>query len=152
MPRTTYLIGCGKNKQPTTSKVRDLYTGQLFQKALAYAEASAEKASRDGHVQPDILVLSAFHGVIGLDRTSQPYDLSMGDLSKRERDDWGRRVAKRLQRDLRVDPELDRLVVLAGKAYAEPLKGHFRLVEEPMAGLGLGQRLRWLTEHKSADR
>jgi hypothetical protein len=152
MPKTVYLVGCGKNKRPTTSKIRDLYTGHLFRKALAYAEASAEKASRAGHLQPDILVLSAYHGAIGLDRFSQPYDLSMGDLSKRERADWGRRVAKRLQRDHRVDPERDRLVVLAGKAYAEPLKAHFARVEEPMAGLGLGQRLRWLTEHKPEGR
>lgn len=147
MSSTLYLVGCGKSKCPEASPARSLYTGALVRKALAYAE---QEAAASGGT---ILILSALHGVVELDHVLDPYDLSMGDLSAAERRAWGDRAAATIARQ--ADLATARLVVLAGRAYADPLRPHAAradgtsAIEEPMAGLGLGQRLRWLN-HQTA--
>ena len=47
-----------------------------------------------------------------------------------------------------------RLIILAEVAYADQLRPHFTHVEEPMKGMGLGFRQRWLnwnTQPLAAD-
>lgn len=136
--RPVYLVGCGKSKRPTAGPAGGLYTGALFAKALAYARA---EAARDGGA---VRVLSALHGAVPLGAVLAPYDLSMGDLAGPERRAWGARVAAALGAD---GLGRGRAVVLAGRPYADPLRPHLPLLEEPMAGLGLGRRLRWLNLH-----
>ena len=142
---TLYLVGCGKSKRPVRSPARDLYTGQLVTKSLRYAE---REAAASGSA---VLILSALHGAVELDQVLGPYDLSMRDLQTEERRAWGERVADTLRQRGGGNA---RLVVLAGVAYADPLRPHFDRIEEPMGGLGLGHRQRWLnlnTRPTSAD-
>lgn len=136
---TLYLVGCGKSKRADPTAAGDLYTDPLVQKSLTYAQQEA--AASGGTVR----ILSALHGAVELDHVLDPYDLSMNDLAAAERRAWGDRVADTLAAD--VEHERARLVVLAGRMYADPLRRHFPRIGEPMRGLGLGRRLRWLIDH-----
>jgi len=69
----TYVIPCGAAKLDAPAPARDLYTGAMFRHTLAAAEAAAE-----GDEQARILILSAEHGLIGLDEIVAPYDRKMG--------------------------------------------------------------------------
>jgi hypothetical protein len=72
----------------------------------------------------------------------------LGDLPKRERLAWGNRVAGSLASRF---PGLSlHISILAGLEYATPIQraslGHGWVIETPLAGLSIGQRLAWLKE------
>lgn len=134
------LVGCGKIKRSEHAPARDLYTGPLFQKARAYAEATCDRW----------YVLSAFHDLVEPDTVLMPYDRPMG-RSKAERELWGAQVQGKL---LIATSPGDTLVFLAGADYAEAVRWWnrphqawtARVIEQPLAGMGIGQRLHWLTD------
>lgn len=131
--RRVALIGCSKVKATTTCAAREMYRSALFRAALRWALLHADQ----------VLVLSAKHGVLGLDDVIEPYDETLpryqaGRLA------WGARVAAELDRRL---PDLDtELAVLAGELYADPIWFEDRDVywSEPLRGLAIGERLAWL--------
>lgn len=144
--RSIALIGCGKEKLPRRAKARDLYTGALFAKALAHVSAGNFDAA---------FVLSAKHGLVELDEEIEPYDLRISDFDGWERADWGHAVFLSLELKYDTRRPLD-LVVFAGADYAEPLRWQLADVSlwgivEPLKGLGIGERLRWLNQHASGE-
>lgn len=136
------LVGCGKSKRPTASPARDLYTGNLFRLALAYALARCDV----------VYVVSALHGLLPLDRVIEPYDSSFtrAQSSAPRCLEWSLGVWRDLavRHDLRS--ELQSVLVLVGANYAGPLlAGAVDLslnVEllEPLRGMQIGQRLSFL--------
>jgi hypothetical protein len=143
------LIGCASSKLSIPAPARELYTSQLFRKSLAYALARHEH----------VYVVSAKHGLLELDTVVQPYDFKIDDIGgERDRDAWGERVAARLDRLHQGRPLL--VTLLLGENYARYLRGEFvfRTCEgyrgarwpehprEPMKGMQIGQRLRFLSE------
>ncbi len=140
---TTYrevLVACSADKAPVRSRVRHLYTSPLFQKSLAWGST----------VAPQVQVLSALHGLVDLDDELEPYDWSMDRNTPQRREDWALRVAARL-RHLRKG---DTVALLAGRSYTDPLRPVLRerglIVDEPLSGLMVGQRLHWLNERLQA--
>jgi hypothetical protein len=138
---TVALVGCGKQKLAVRATARELYTGALFRKALAYALT----------LTPRAYVLSALHGVVDLEQELDPYELSMAGVE--DPDAWAVGATHDLARLLdqhRRGREPLRLVVLAGAAYADPMKVAAERwgwgVEEPLRGLQQGPRLRWLND------
>ena len=140
------LVGCGKKKQEGVHAVRELYTSTLFRAALHYSEATADET----------YLLSARHGVLHPDDVIESYDVALSDMSLLERHAWGHGVVFHLQtlfpRDLPFA-----FSILAGAAYAAPIreaackeKLSSWTFSEPMTGLGLCQRLRWLAEQRRA--
>lgn len=127
---TIVLVGCGSQKSFGSAPARELYTGDLFRKARAFAEARSDAW----------YVLSALHGLVAPQTVIAWYDVSMASLSRVEREVWGLGVRRALRRV--VGPE-DRLLFLAGGDYEEAVSG-FANVEKPLAGLGIGQRKQWL--------
>lgn len=136
-PYRIALISCGAKKAPARCPARDLYTSDLFRKSLAWAESQADQ----------VFVLSALYGAVPLDREIAPYDFRLGQLSKREREQWaychvfgGGRIGE----SGRGRP----LLLLAGEEYSQfvrPAAGRNGwAVHEPLAGLQVGQRLAWL--------
>lgn len=152
MTRTTtqrrlIIVGCGKAKLPHAAAARDLYTGQLFRAARAYAERFGDAWC----------IASAKHGVVQPDAMLDPYDDCLASKRPDELRHWGalaqaglinvfHSMGVKADRGRWVDPPT--VVILAGKDYIEPLlrwtflRG--RPVQTPLAGMGIGQRLSWL--------
>lgn len=74
----TYVIPCGAAKLDQPAPAGRLYTGQHFTHALTSVAALADQ-DRAAGLAARILVLSARHGLIGLDEIVAPYDLRLGE-------------------------------------------------------------------------
>lgn len=131
------LVGCSGPKLEEPAPARQLYTSQLFRSALALAERRHDV----------VYVISAKHELVTLDQVVAPYDLAMGDVAKEWRAIWGQRVWWSIQRR---HPRVDRQIfIYAGKDYARPIRRaahQHATFHEPLAGLQVGQRLKWLRE------
>ena len=153
MPERVYLVGCGRRKLDDEATARRLYTSSLFRKSFALAERRAET---DG---APLYIVSACYGLVDPDEVLQPYERALGDLAPDARRDWGVRVARSLAEKVRPRRLVDLdLVVFAGRAYATALRfgvvevtGGAVRIEQPLEGLGTGERLAWLTR-KLRDR
>jgi len=137
------LVACGATKLEESAPASELYTGQLFRKARAYAE-------RTGTAW---FILSAEHGLLRPDTIVEPYDTRLPS-SKADRMAWGARAGAELEAELE-ELEVDELVLLAGRAYVEPiveaLQGTELTLSEPMAGMMIGERLSWLKRENATS-
>jgi len=136
---TVGLVACGKRKLDVAAPAGDLYIGQLFRKASAYAEETYDRW----------FILSAKHGLLRPDEVIEPYDLSMAHLAADERRAWAAGVAE----------ELDRLELMgsefffhAGSRYTSVLAPMLRRSTWPLQGLGIGRQLAWYHERGSRSR
>jgi hypothetical protein len=130
------LISCSKTKVDHPTAARDLYESPLFRQSRAFAEASARPW----------FILSAEHGLVGPDEWLAPYERYLPDTPRSFRNAWGHWVVARL--DLLVGGLSSRTVEIhAGAAYVEPIADRLRAkgcqVTQPLAGLGVGERLHW---------
>ena len=129
------LVSCTATKLPRAAPARDLYCGNWFRLARAWAETFADYW----------YILSAQHGLVEPDRVIAPYDAALTRQSMEERATWAVRVAADL---LRTTEPADEIIVLAGEAYREPLALLLELqgfvVYTPLVGLGIGQQMAWL--------
>ncbi len=135
------LVGCGRKKRGVASQARELYTSTLFRTSLRYAEAFAD----------EVFILSALHGLVAPGVVLKPYDFRLTELRQREREAWGFRIARGLADQLHALPV--RVTFLAGGEYARwiaPRLPSSWEVEQPLEGLGLGPRLRWLKQAVAA--
>lgn len=139
------LVACSAQKLDRPAPARELYCSPLFRKSLAYAEPRCGR----------VYVLSGALGLIDLDTVTAPYDRRLG--GKKESEAWARRVASTLID--RHGREVDYLI-LAGADYAGPLATALRTYDgyrgdrwtgvlrdrilEPLTGMQVGERLRWL--------
>ena len=148
------IIACSKSKKQGTHKARDLYTGTAFKKALRLCELAGDYDA--------ILIVSAKHGIVGLDDELASYDQRV-PTDREGREWWGRVRATELANKLirvfygehaRIGRQLPliRAEFFAGDEYIEPIARSLKssgtpiIVERPLAGLGTGLRLRTLNE------
>lgn len=124
------LIACCGLKLDHPAPARHLYTSPLFRKSVAWAERGGLGWA----------VLSAKFGLVHSYETLPPYNLTLSGMTTSQRAEWVDRVRRRIATEL---PGLE-FVVLAGRLYRSAVAGLPHTV--PMAGLGIGQQLRWLTE------
>lgn len=162
--RTIALVACSTTKLSTPAPARDLYQGHLFRLSRAWAERFASSW----------YILSAKYAVLDPDRVIEPYDFSMADLARGDRyhpltpsplarpsleqvrhpapvDAWAIRCRGLLMGHRGQGARIlagDRVVILAGAAYREPLVSLLvawhALVETPLAQLGIGRQKQWL--------
>ncbi len=138
------LISCSAKKLARAAPARELYVSALFKKSLAYAEQHCEI----------VYVLSAKHGLVELDTVLEPYDTKLAEsflpagACNRKPVRWAKPVVAELVR--RHGDEL--YVILAGQDYGGPIReglkralGAHAFVAEPLAGMGIGDRLGYLT-------
>lgn len=138
-PITFVLISCSKTKLPRPAIARELYTGQLFKKAVAWAER---------HNHPWFIV-SALHGLVTPHQELAPYNFTIKEWRKRERESWAHQtVASQLTRyaspgshALLIVPQLYRVYL------QEELNRAAITYENPVAGLAIGQQMHWLDSH-----
>jgi hypothetical protein len=135
------LVGCSGPKQLDAAPAQDLYTSALFGKASAWARRNADSW----------LILSAEHGVVRPTDIVAPYDTR---LTSAGRELWTLRTAQQLAAVVGAQRQPVELVVLCGSAYAYAARMVAALspgvtLDEPMAGMQIGERLRWLTQENA---
>jgi hypothetical protein len=130
------LVGCSAAKLKHAAPARELYTSALFRAAYGYAAMTCDA----------VVIVSAVYGIVAPSAIIRPYDRSLRQYSKREREDWGARTVMQLP-SFGLSPVL---VILAGKIYADALDSgaHWHNLprpELPLSGIrGCGPRVRWL--------
>jgi hypothetical protein len=136
-PATIVLIGCSKSKLNRQATARELYTGQLFKKAVDWAE-------RHGY---QWFVISALHGLVTPNQTIAPYDYSLKDRrGSRERESWAHQTihgqltthVSKASHAILIMPELYR-------RYIQPeLDRQSITYTNPLQRLAMGKQMRWL--------
>jgi hypothetical protein len=127
---TVALIACSASKLSTAAAALELYTGDFFTKAAAFAARFLDGAA----------VLSAKHGLLAADDVVAPYDHKLG--GRREQRAWAAKVIEQLRAS--YDADVTTFVLFAGKAYAAELEASDLNTLNPLRGLGLGDRKGWL--------
>ena len=131
------LLSCTKAKLDKPSQAQDLYSpSPMFQKTKAYGKS----------LNPDkTYILSAKHHLVPLDKQLEPYDMTLKDMNKDEKEKWSQTVISQMK-EKGINPESDTFIFLAGSAYIKPLEKHIpeSNIENPMEGKRMGERLSWL--------
>ena len=131
------LLSCTKSKLDKPSQAQDLYSASpMFKKTLEYGKS----------LKPDkMFILSAKHHLTPLDKTLEPYDLTLKDMKKAEKDAWGEKVISQMKSS-GIDLDNDTFIFLAGTEYIKPIADQLNQsnIEEPMKGRRFGERLQWL--------
>jgi hypothetical protein len=135
--RTIALISCGKSKLNVRAPAHKLYTGDLFQKSLAYARHKNADA---------IYILSAQYGLLELEQEIAPYEKTLKGMPSADVARWAEGVLSQLRQ--RTNLTTDRFIILAGLPYRSRLIPHLTNFEVPLKGLGFGEQLQFL---KSAN-
>ena len=139
--KTIFIIGCGKLKNSEACEARDMYRGQLFKSARAYAESTPDSC---------YFILSAKHGLIEPERVISPYDETIkGSAASLDRAATKcLRTGRKVRQVLADNPDC-KVVLLCGKNYcaafhaANILSWVSPRVSRPLEGMGIGQRLAW---------
>jgi hypothetical protein len=134
--RTVALVSCVKSKRPQASRAEHLYTSALFQKARSYATQHSDLW----------FILSARHGLVDPQQIIEPYEQTLNNASPAARREWARHVHTQMGDAGLLTPET-RFLWLAGRKYKQYLADLLGEHEQfdPLEGLGIGQRLSWLT-------
>ena len=129
------LLSCTKSKTKHAAPAQELYSASpMFQKTLEYGKS----------LKPDkIYILSAKHHLVPLTKKLEPYDKTLKEMPKAEKEQWGEETIKQM-RSSGINPEKDIFVFLTGSEYMKPLLDYINHAEAPMAGKRLGERLKWL--------
>jgi hypothetical protein len=161
MSDTLILVGCGQTKQSKPCAVKDMYTSTLFKAARAYAETfgdywyvlsarwPVEKCLECGWLNPETVI--------------DPYERSLKGMAQEDVDQWRVWCQANFAGFCLEHPEyvqrpmppakfstivnLD-VIVLAGKDYVKPLQttGFARIMQTPLEGLQIGERIQWLQQ------
>ena len=133
--RKIVLISCVSKKLQVSAAARNLYTSPLFKKSFDYAARQHPDA---------IFILSAEHGLLDPNEVIVPYDKTLNKMPIADRKNWASTVIQSLREH--YDLEEDHFLILAGRKYCEFLIPHLKNVENPMASMGIGKRLKFLSK------
>jgi hypothetical protein len=110
-----------------------MYDSPLFKMSLKYAEK----------LNPDkIFILSAKYHLLPLGKEIEPYDVTLNNISVKDVKIWADRVVQELNEN--TDLENDHFVILAGEKYIKFIRDKLKHKEEPLKGLSMGNRLKFL--------
>lgn len=110
------IISCGKEKLNHPAKAEDLYTSSYFRLCKRWIKPRVNKW----------IILSAKHGVVQPRQILAPYDLKLGDLSKKQKEQWKQKVKQQL---IELYGKETIYMILAGADYRSALYG-FPCVED----------------------
>lgn len=129
------FLSCVSMKNDKRCKAKDMYISSLFEKSYEYAQT----------LNPDkIYILSAKHHVLELDEMIDPYNLTLNDMSEKERRKWAHEVIRQCY-DKGIDFD-DEVIFLCGINYRKYIVRNFKNALEPVAGLPIGKQLKYYTE------
>ena len=131
------ILSCTKSKLDKPAPAQELYgASPMFRKTLEYGKA----------LKPDkMYILSAKHHLVPLTKELAPYDKTLKEMPKAEKEKWGEETIKQMK-SAGISPEKDKFVFLTGSEYMKPLAKYIPdgNMEKPMEGKRFGQRLKWL--------
>jgi hypothetical protein len=131
------LLSCTKSKTKHAAPAQELYSASpMFQKTLEYGKS----------LKPDkMYILSAKHHLVPLTKTLEPYDKTLKEMPKDEKEKWGEETIKQMK-SAGINPEKDTFVFLTGSEYMKPFNQYIpdSNIEKPMEGKRFGERLKWL--------
>jgi len=134
---TIVLLSCTKSKLDKPSQAQDLYSASpMFKKTKEYGLS----------LKPDkIYILSAKHFLVPMTKVLSPYDKTLKEMPKDEKNAWGEKVISQIK-SLGISPEKDKFIFLTGSEYMKPLLQYIPSgnIEKPMEGKRMGERLQWL--------
>lgn len=129
------LVGCSSRKASSARPAAELFTGAAFTKARELARRGPAPW----------YVLSAKFGLLDPAEVVAPYDVYLADQPRTYRTAWGAWVVAQLAQRHELAGTV--VEVHAGRDYCEPLAAPLAAsgatLSEPLAGLGLGERLAW---------
>lgn len=128
------LIGCVKQKRDTACSAQEMYISPLFKKSYAYALRHAQK----------IYILSAKHGLLSPQKIISPYNETLNSKTEHEKKIWAAKVYAQMQQ-AGIHPD-DKILFLCGENYCKYLRCIYQNSIEPLRGLPMGKRLKWLKE------
>lgn len=131
------LLSCTKSKLSKPSPAQELYSASpMFKKTLEYGKA----------LKPDkMYILSAKHHLVPLQKELAPYDKTLKEMPKDEKEKWGEETVKQMK-SAGINLEKDQFVFLTGAEYMKPFSKYIpeENIEKPMEGKRFGERLKWL--------
>ena len=131
------LLSCTKSKTKHAAPAQELYSASpMFQKTLEYGKS----------LKPDkMYILSAKHHLVPLTKKLEPYDKTLKEMPKDEKEKWGEETIKQMKSS-GINPEKDQFIFLTGSEYMKPLAKYIpdSNTEKPMEGKRFGERLKWL--------
>ena len=131
------LLSCTKSKTKHAAPAQELYSASpMFQKTLEYGKS----------LKPDkMYILSAKHHLVPLTKKLEPYDKTLKEMPKDEKEKWGEETIKQMKSS-GINPEKDHFIFLTGSEYMKPLAQYIPdgNMEKPMEGKRFGERLKWL--------
>jgi hypothetical protein len=134
---TIVLLSCTKSKLDKPSQAQDLYSASpMFQKTLEYGKS----------LKPDkMYILSAKHFLVPLTKVLAPYDKTLKEMPKDEKQAWGEKVISQMKSS-GINVDKDKFIFLTGSEYMKPLLEYIPEgnIEKPMEGRRMGERLQWL--------
>ena len=134
---TIVILSCTKSKLDKPSQAQDLYSASpMFKKTLEYGKS----------LKPDkMYILSAKHFLVPLNKVLAPYDKTLKEMPKDEKEAWGEKVISQMKSS-GISLEKDKFVFLTGSEYMKPLLQYIPEgnIEKPMEGRRMGERLQWL--------
>lgn len=141
MPDPVALISCVSKKLDHPAPAGEIYVSDWFQKARAYAEATCPGG---------FFILSALYGLLEPSRIIRPYEKTLIGESAPARKQWAMSTALAVNEAI---PAGTPLVILAGQAYRQHLLPRLQTAgypcSVPMQGLGIGQQLAFLKNHRA---
>jgi hypothetical protein len=120
--KSIVLLMCGKNKLCRKAKAKDLYNSCRFQKSLLYAKTITDYSN--------IYVLSAKHGLLRLEQEIEPYNKSISEMSKLEKEQWASMVIASLSEI--SDIKKDKYIFLTNNDYSETIIPFLNNVDLPL--------------------
>ncbi|MCS4301928.1 DUF6884 domain-containing protein [Chryseobacterium sp. BIGb0232] len=148
MAKKIILISCASQQGSVKTKAKHLYTSPLFRLSWRYANKRG----------PDkIFILSGLHYLLDIDKEIAPYDVTLSNVSKakrrigqtiltsKEKLNWGKEIIGQLSKE--TDLQNDEFIVLAGQEYIKPIIKDILRCENPLEGLRIGERLKFLKEN-----
>jgi hypothetical protein len=90
-------------------------------------------------------ILSAKHHLVPLNKELAPYDLTLKEMPKEEKEKWGEEVMRQMKAK-NIDPNKTKFIFLTGTEYQKPLLKYIpeSNIETPLAGKRMGERMQWL--------
>jgi len=134
------LVSCVATKRPGKGAARDLYASAWFKKVRQHVETAGLSW----------YILSAKYGLLHPDQQIEPYEITLNNMSVRERQAWAQSVMRQIGDQLQGR---DKFVMFAGLRYREflqpLLESEGAKIRVPMAGLTQGRQLNWLDTHQA---
>ena len=133
------LVSCCGPKQTEAGPAQWVYKSPLFHLALAYAKWLAYQV---GEEERPVLIVSGLHGLVDPQQIIQPYDFDLTTATPRQKRRFAELVAAQWQERF---PGVTEATSLCGARYNLLLPVRIE-IEEPLQGLGIGDRKRWLKQ------